>query len=642
MRCHAFFSSALVGLVGLAACATVHAAGSPTAEQALRLSPIQKDVDYDRPAAPAECTIKAEKTGGRTGWVVRDAKGQILRLFLDSNGNNVVDTWCYFKEGLEVYRDVDSNHNGKADQYRWLNTAGTRWGLDRNEDGTIDSWKSISAEEVTAEVVAALRERSEQRFAVVLLTPQELDELGPSPAKREELVKKLEAAPAAFREAARKQKTVDSETRWASFGGSRPGVVPAGPSQWTQDLLIYDNAAAMVDSGAKHNQVPIGTLIHIGNGWRVIDAPQLSSENNGELVAQSYFFDSPLAGKDEQETSRGGGSTKSQGLMTELGKLDQEVPANPAAQAKLNNRRADILRQLADEATDPTERASWVRQLADTLASAVQAGSYAEGVERLKSLYESLNEKRESDLAGYVEFRYMAAEYGQSLAKPDTDYAKVQAAWIERLEKYIAAHPRNPDAADAMFQLATARELAGEEEKAQRWYESIVRDFRSSTHYAKAQGAKARLASVGRNIDLRGRSIGGKAVDLNAAPFKGKVVLIQYWATWSEPCLEAIPQIKEMLAKYGKSGFAVIGVSFDNSPKVLRDYLEANSVPWPHIYEPGGMENRLANELGILTVPTMILVDRQGRVVNRSIHARELDGELKQLLKPRVASRVIE
>ena len=109
MRCHPLFSSALVGLAGLAASASVHAAGSPTAEQALRLAPIQKDIEYDRPSAPAECTIKAEKTGGRTGWVVRDAKGQVLRLFLDSNSNNVVDTWCYFKEGFEVYRDIDSS-----------------------------------------------------------------------------------------------------------------------------------------------------------------------------------------------------------------------------------------------------------------------------------------------------------------------------------------------------------------------------------------------------------------------------------------------------------------------------------------------------------------------------------------------------
>src|SRR5262245_1696443 len=142
------------------AVASVQAA-SPTVEQALKLAPIQKDVDYDVPSAAEapKCTIKAEKLGGQTGWVVRSPGGQILREFVDTNGDNVVDRWSYFKDGIEIYRDIDENFNGKADQYRWLNTAGIRWGIDKDEDGRIDSWKTISAEEVTAEVVHALRDK---------------------------------------------------------------------------------------------------------------------------------------------------------------------------------------------------------------------------------------------------------------------------------------------------------------------------------------------------------------------------------------------------------------------------------------------------------------------------------------------------
>ena len=117
-----------------------------------------------------KCTIKAEKIDGQTGWVVRNPHGQILREFVDTNGDNVVDRWSYFKDGIEVYRDIDSNYNGKADQCRWLNTAGTRWGIDKAEDGKIDSWKAISPEEVTAEVVLAIRDKDPARFARVLLT----------------------------------------------------------------------------------------------------------------------------------------------------------------------------------------------------------------------------------------------------------------------------------------------------------------------------------------------------------------------------------------------------------------------------------------------------------------------------------------
>ena len=52
----------------------------------------------------------------------------ILRKFVDTNGDNVVDQWSYYKDGVEVYRDIDSNFNGKADQYRWFNTGGTPLG----------------------------------------------------------------------------------------------------------------------------------------------------------------------------------------------------------------------------------------------------------------------------------------------------------------------------------------------------------------------------------------------------------------------------------------------------------------------------------------------------------------------------------
>src|SRR5690606_12489770 len=115
-------------------------------------------------AVAAKCTLQAEPVGKFTGWVVRDADGQLLRRFIDTNGDNKVDRWCYYKDGFEVYRDIDSDFNGKADEYRWLGIAGTRHGIDRNENGTVDYWKAISAEEVSAEIVAALREKDAERF----------------------------------------------------------------------------------------------------------------------------------------------------------------------------------------------------------------------------------------------------------------------------------------------------------------------------------------------------------------------------------------------------------------------------------------------------------------------------------------------
>jgi thiol-disulfide isomerase/thioredoxin len=139
------------------------------------------------------------------------------------------------------------------------------------------------------------------------------------------------------------------------------------------------------------------------------------------------------------------------------------------------------------------------------------------------------------------------------------------------------------------------------------------------------------LNSVGQTIQLRGKTINGQQEDL--AKYKGKYVLIHYWATWSEPCKVDLAQLKELQARYGKSGLALLGVSVDANAADLNDYLAKNRLSWPQLWEPGGQDSRLAMEMGVFTMPTMILVDDKGKVVNRNIHITEVEGELKSRLK---------
>jgi len=75
-----------------------------------------------------------------SGWVLKDANGRALRRFYSSNGRDV-DTWSYFKDGVEVHRQVDTTGSGRPDQYRWMNGGGSKWGVDVDKNGTIDTWK---------------------------------------------------------------------------------------------------------------------------------------------------------------------------------------------------------------------------------------------------------------------------------------------------------------------------------------------------------------------------------------------------------------------------------------------------------------------------------------------------------------------
>jgi len=230
----------LLCLLSMALLPRWSSAATPSAEQALKLVPVQPGVDYDRPspAEAAKCKILAKKINGHVGWVVESPTGLILRRFVDTNDDNIVDQWSYYKDGLEVYRDIDSNYNGKADQYRWFHTGGSRWGLDPSETGVIESWKSISAEEVTAEVIAAIATHDAQRFARLVITPGELRSLGLGKSRAESVADKAAKALAGFKAMSERQQVIGNNTTWAQFSANRPGVIPARTDQSTKDVRV--------------------------------------------------------------------------------------------------------------------------------------------------------------------------------------------------------------------------------------------------------------------------------------------------------------------------------------------------------------------------------------------------------------------
>ncbi len=627
------FTAWIVGCwtVGLFLSWGVAHASTPTASEALQLTPTQ-EVEYDRPTAEeaARCRIRAERMNGGVGWVVENAAGTILRRFVDTNGDNIVDQWSYFKEGVEVYRDIDSNYDGEANEFRWFNTAGTRWGIDRTGNGKIDTWKAISPEELSAEVVAALAQRDADRFAPLTLKAAELAELGLGEAMAEQLGERISNLAARFVEAAAQQQSVGRASRWLQLSVSRPGTVPSGTDGSTKDVHVYENATALVDTEGTSSQIFLGTLVRVGEGWRIIDLPQVDVDGEALAAASTFFQPAAAAGA----AAGDGLAEATQKLLSELEALDRSMASaeDSREMARLAARRADLLEQLAEGAGASDERAMWLRQLADMVSGAVLMGDYPEGVDRLAALYERLRARPEDrDLAAYVRFREMTAEFVLRQSEPKPDYAQIQEDWLTSLEDFVDAYPKSPDASEAMLQLAMTKEFADEEDEALNWYRQIVKNFPESAEAAKAAGAQRRLESEGKPITVRGPGVSGETVDL--ARLRGRVVLIHYWATWSEPSRAVLPTLRELVNKYGNAGFSIIGVSLDHDAKDLSTFLGQNRLPWPQIFEEGGLDSRPANEMGIFTIPTMVLVDKQGRVIHRNIRAPELEAAIKEALE---------
>jgi len=613
------------------------ASAKPSAAEALKLQPNQTQIDYDVPdeQAVAQCTLESVNAPNASGWEVRDAQNHVLRRFLDTNADNKLDQWCYFKNGIEVYREIDSDFNRKIDQYRWLGTAGIRWALDNDEDGTIDSWKVISPEEVSEELVAALSARDAARLRSLLLTDQELGALKLGARQAEELEKKLADTTSGLEELVRTQEFVKPDAHWVNFGSTRPGVVPAGTDGLAQDLLVYENAVAVVEAEGGHDQIVIGTMIRTGDAWRLISLPRSLTDMQTTASSDGFFFPGPLAPQGGAELAATGGlSPEIQDLINQIEQVDADLAAAAtlAALAPLNARRADLLERLVGLVTSPEDKVMWTRQLAETVSAAVQAGGFPDGLARLDALYQRLAaEPADLNLVSYVRFRYLMADYSLAQQSPGNDFPKVQQKWKADLEAFIAEFGTTDVAADAMLSLAIAQEFDGEDEKAISGYGRIVAEFPDTPGAAKAAGAKRRLESVGKPLDLQGKDRDGTPVSI--ASLRGKVVIIHYWATWCVPCKQDIPVLKEMQRKYGADNVALIGINVNDNPKDFADYVAENPMDWPQLYEPGGLDSPLANALGIQTLPTMFLLDKEGKVVDRNLLATEVDAALRELLR---------
>lgn len=627
-----------VAVAAMLLMSTAPVQAAPTVDDALKLAPVQPGIQYDVPTAEEvkACKITPEKFGGATAWVVRGADGAVLRQFTDSNNDNVVDRWSYYRGGLEVYRDADVNFNGKADQYRWFHAGGSRWGLDRNEDGKIDQWKSISAEEVSEEVVAALKAKDAARFQRLLLTKEEVARLGLSKDLAEKLTARLAEAPKAFAQLAGQDK-LPAGAEYVDFGGQRPGAVPAGFRGGAKDLLVYEDAWAMVLAGEQPQQLQLGSMINVDGCWKLIDGPVLGG---GDAIAAGFFYDAEGAAPSPpaQTAAVGEPTEEMQKVLESIQKVDEQLVQAAAEQKPaLNAQRADLLQSLADAAKDPEERKQWLMQLADGVSFTVQDGTYPEGLVRLEQLEKKLaEEKAGEDLITHVEFRRMQAAMGQAMLDPKAEHARLQEEWLKQLEAFVEKHKSSEHVAEALLQLAMASEFAGNVEAAQKSYERLVKDFPSSPHAAKAQGAIRRLTSVGKPMTLKGTDVRGGAVDL--AQYRGKVVAIHYWSTSGISTRDDHERLNDLFKKYGGAKFDVIGVSLDYSKDEVLAYLKDAQAPGKQLFEQGGFENRLATEMGVITSPLLMLVDDKGNVVSADVQLMELEGELKKLLSERVAN----
>ena len=108
---------------------------------------------------------------------------------------------------------------------------------------------------------------------------------------------------------------------------------------------------------------------------------------------------------------------------------------------------------------------------------------------------------------------------------------------------------------------------------------------------------------------------------LKLSDYRGKVVLLDFWATWCEPCREEVPHFVELQSKLGDRGLQIIGVSMDDGPEPVRDFYRQFKINYPVV-----MGNAKIGELhgGVLGLPIAFVMGRDGRIYSKHIGATEI------------------
>jgi thiol-disulfide isomerase/thioredoxin len=204
------------------------------------------------------------------------------------------------------------------------------------------------------------------------------------------------------------------------------------------------------------------------------------------------------------------------------------------------------------------------------------------------------------------------------------------AASLAELEKGIRTlqkeFPKRPEIIQMLLELADN----SEGDKARGLLQEVTNSAVASDEMKESAASRLKkLDTVGKPFDLQFTAVDGREVDL--AKLKGKVVLVDFWATWCPPCLAELPHVKEAYDKDHSKGLEVVGISLDREKESLTEFVSGHHLEWPQYYDGQEWQNKFATQFHVESIPAMWLIDKKGNL--RDLNARnDLNGKIEKLL----------
>jgi len=200
----------------------------------------------------------------------------------------------------------------------------------------------------------------------------------------------------------------------------------------------------------------------------------------------------------------------------------------------------------------------------------------------------------------------------------------------EEVDNFVTTHQNSPV---APFVVVVTSEMEQDLAAIEHRYKLLGKNAQNGFYgkMVKKQLDDSKTGALGSNaIDFTQTDTEGKKVSLSS--FKGKYVLVDFWASWCRPCREENPNVVRAFQKFKNKNFTVLGVSLDNSRQPWLKAIKNDNLDWTQVSDLKGWYNEAAAKYNIQSIPQNFLIDPSGKIIAKNLRGEDLDSRLCELL----------